>query len=124
VEERLSILVVEDNDDNQQIAQIVLERAGYRVDLAATSAEARQRIRAHRPNLILLDVQLGPEDGLDVARGLKADPDTAAIPIVALTALAAPERVAAAGCAGFISKPIDTRVFPAQVRVYVAPSAS
>jgi len=122
--ERLSILVVEDNDDNQQIAQIILERAGYRVDLAATSAEAHERIRAHRPNLILLDVQLGLEDGLDVARGLKADPDTAAIPIVALTALVAPERVEAAGCAGFISKPIDTRVFPAQVRGYVAPRAS
>jgi CheY-like chemotaxis protein len=122
--ERLSILVVEDNDDNQQLAQIILEREGYRVDLAATSAEARQRIRDHRPNLILMDVQLGLEDGLDVARGLKDDPATAAIPIVALTALISPEHVAAAGCAGFISKPIDTRVFPAQVRRYVASIAS
>jgi CheY-like chemotaxis protein len=120
----MSILVVEDNDDNQQLAQIVLERAGYRVDLAASSAEARQRIRAHRPNLILMDVQLGLEDGLDVARRLKADPDTAAIPIVALTALPSVDHVTAAGCAGFISKPIDTRIFPAQVRAYVASLAS
>ncbi len=78
--ETLSILVVEDNEDNQQIAQIILEREGYRVDLAATSAEVRQRISAHRPDLILMDVHLGLEDGLDVARGLKADPATAAIP--------------------------------------------
>jgi CheY-like chemotaxis protein len=122
--EPLSILVVEDNDDNQQLALFILEREGYRVDLAATSAEARQRIRAHRPNLILMDVQLGLEDGLDVARRLKDDPATAAIPIVALTGLISPEHVAASGCAGFISKPIDTRVFPAQVRRYVAPIAS
>jgi CheY-like chemotaxis protein len=71
-----------------------------------------------------MDVQLGTEDGLDVARGLKADAATASIPIVALTALAAPEQVAAAGCAGFITKPIDTRVFPAQIRGYVALIAS
>jgi CheY-like chemotaxis protein len=122
--ERMSILVVEDNDDNQLLAQIVLERAGYRVHVAASSAEARQSIRAHRPNLILMDVQLGLEDGLDVARRLKADPDTAAIPIVALTALPSADHVTAAGCAGFISKPIDTRIFPAQVRAYVASLAS
>ncbi|HLQ14821.1 MAG TPA: response regulator [Candidatus Eisenbacteria bacterium] len=117
--ETLSILVVEDNEDNQQIAQIILEREGYRVDLAATSAEVRQRISAHRPDLILMDVHLGLEDGLDVARGLKADPATAAIPIVALTALAASDDLTAAGCAGSISKPIDTRIFPAQVRGYL-----
>jgi CheY-like chemotaxis protein len=122
--EGLSILVVEDNEDNQQLALIILEREGYRVDLAATSAEVRQRISAHRPDLILMDVQLGLEDGLDVARGLKSDPATTAIPIVALTALGATEQVAAAGCAGAISKPIDTRLFPGQVRGYLVPHAS
>jgi CheY-like chemotaxis protein len=122
--EGLSILVVEDNVDNQLIAQIILEREGYRVDLAATSAEARQRIGAHLPNLILMDVRLGLEDGLEVARRLKADPATAAIPIVALTALGASALVAAAGCAGSISKPIDTRLFPGQIRGYLVPRAS
>src|SRR5258708_4681739 len=110
--ETLSILVVEDNEDNQQIAQIILEREGYRVDLAATSAEVRQRISAHRPDLILMDVHLGLEDGLDVARELKADPATAAIPIVALTALAASDDLAAAGFAGSLSKPIHPTLFP------------
>jgi CheY-like chemotaxis protein len=122
--ERLSILVVEDNEDNQQIAQILLEREGYRVDLAATSAEVRQRISSHRPDLILMDVYLGLENGLDVARGLKADPATEAIPIVALSALGTTDQLVAAGCAGFISKPIDTRVFPAQVRGFVSGIAS
>ena len=122
--EGLSILVVEDNEDNQQIAQIILEREGYRVDLAATSAEVRQRISEHHPDLILMDVHLGLEDGLEIARGLKADPATAAIPIVALTALGASKHVAEAGCAGSISKPINTRLFPAQVRGYLVPVAS
>ncbi len=118
--ETLSILVVEDDEDNQEIAKLILEREGYRVDLAATSAEVRRRISAHRPDLILMDVRLGSEDGLEVARELKADPATAAIPIVALTAMGASDQLAAAGCAGSISKPIDTRVFPAQVRGYLA----
>jgi CheY-like chemotaxis protein len=122
--ERLSILVVEDNEDNQEIARISLEREGYRVDLAATSAEVRQRISAHRPDLILMDVRLGSEDGLEVARELKADPATAAIPIVALTAMGASAQTLAAGCVGSISKPIDTRLFAAQVRGFLIPLAS
>jgi CheY-like chemotaxis protein len=67
-----------------------------------------------------MDVHLGLENGLDVARGLKADPATKAIPIVALTALGDSKHVAEAGCAGSISKPIDTRIFPAQIRGYLA----
>src|SRR5258708_12890854 len=106
----LSILVVEDNEDNQQIAQIILEREGYRVDLAATSAEVRQRISAHRPDLILMDVHLGLEDGLDVARGLKADPATAAIPIVALTALAPSDDLAPPRFPRPLSNPIHPNV--------------
>src|SRR5258708_34195010 len=94
----LSILVVEDNEDNQQFAQIILEREGYRVDLAATSAEVRQRINAHRPDLILMDVHLGLEDGLVVALGLKPVPATPAIPLVALTALAAREHLSPPRC--------------------------
>jgi two-component system, cell cycle response regulator DivK len=122
--EKLLILVVDDSEDNQQIALYVLEREGYQVDLAATSAEVRQRMSARRPDLILMDVQLGTENGLDVARALKADRNTANIPIVALTALAQSEYVlAAAGCAGSISKPIDTRAFPAQIREFVTPTS-
>ncbi|GAC1505895.1 MAG: hypothetical protein NVS1B3_04840 [Candidatus Dormibacteraceae bacterium] len=104
VAEAILILVVDDSEDNQQRALFVLEREGYHVDVAATSIEVRQRIGTRRPDLILMDVQLGTENGLDVARSLKADPDTATIPIVALTALAQSEYVLEAGCAGSVSK--------------------
>ena len=116
------ILVVEDNEANQLLASSVLERAGYRIALAATSNEARDAIRRREPDLILMDIQLPGEDGLDFTRELKADPATAQIPVIALTALAMPgdrERSLAAGCSGYISKPIDTRTFAGEVRKYL-----
>jgi CheY-like chemotaxis protein len=125
VSEPRRILVVEDNEVNQVLARAVLEREGYRVDVAANSAEALLRVSARLPDLILMDIQLGGEDGLALTRRLKADPATAMIPIVALTALAMAgdrERALNAGCEGYISKPINTRTFPAQVRGYVSPA--
>jgi CheY-like chemotaxis protein len=124
VSEPRLILVVEDNSVNQLLALSVLEREGYRVDLAANAAEAMSRLAARAPDLILMDIQLGGDDGLDLTRRLKADPATAMIPIVALTALAMAgdrEQTLAAGCAGYISKPINTRTFPALVRSYLRP---
>jgi CheY-like chemotaxis protein len=121
------ILVVEDNQDNQLLAFLILERDGYRVDLAATAAEALQRISARTPDIILMDIRLGGEDGIELARRLKADPATAMIPIVALTALAMAGdklQMLAAGCVGYVSKPIDTRTFSAQIRRYLTPSRS
>jgi CheY-like chemotaxis protein len=118
------ILVVEDNSVNQLLARSVLEREGYRVDIAATAAEAMDRLSASAPDLMLMDIQLGADDGLELTRRLKADPATAMIPIVALTALAMAgdrELTLAAGCAGYISKPINTRTLPAQLRSYLAP---
>jgi CheY-like chemotaxis protein len=124
VSEPRLILVVEDNSVNQLLALSVLEREGYRVDLAANAAEAMSRLAARAPDLILMDIQLGGDDGLELTRRLKADPATAMIPIVALTALAMAgdrEQTLAAGCAGYISKPINTRTFPALVRSYLRP---
>jgi len=117
------ILVVEDNEANQLLASSVLERAGYRIALASTSSEARDAIRRREPDLILMDIQLPGEDGLEFTRELKSDPATAQIPVVALTALAMPgdrERSLAAGCSGYISKPIDTRTFAGEVGKYLA----
>jgi CheY-like chemotaxis protein len=116
------ILVVEDNDANQLLASAVLEREGYTVELAGSSEEALERLSAHVPDLILMDVQLPGRDGLSLARQLKADPATAGIPIVALTALAMAgdrERTLEAGCLGYIAKPIDTRTFAAEVRKFL-----
>lgn len=116
------ILVVEDNEANQMLTSSVLERAGYRVQIAGTTQEALERLSAQAPDLILMDIQLPGRDGLDLTRQLKADPATASIPIVALTALAMlgdRDRTLAAGCAGYISKPINTRTFAAEVRKFL-----
>jgi len=116
------ILVVEDNEANRLLASSVLEREGYQVDLAANSTEALDRLTRHLPDLILMDVQLPGEDGLALTRRLKADPRTAMVPIVALTAHAMvgdKEDALAAGCSGYVSKPINTRTFGKEVRKYI-----
>jgi len=96
----------------------VLERAGYEVEAVRSGEAALAAIAEHRPQLVLMDVQLPGRDGLELTRDLKAEPATAEIPIVALTAHAMrgdDEQALAAGCAGYISKPIDTRTFASQV---------
>ena len=124
------ILVVEDNEVNQLLTASVLEREGFLVDVAGTSLQALDLLRSHAPDLILMDIQLPGMDGLTFTRSLKADPATALIPIVALTAHAMNgdrEQSLAAGCAGYISKPIDTRTFGRQVRDFLSstvPAAS
>jgi CheY-like chemotaxis protein len=116
------ILIVEDNEANQLLASAVLEREGYKVEVASSSDEALDRLKRRSPDLILMDVHLPGIDGLSLTRLLKADERTASIPVVALTALAMRgdrERSLDAGCAGYISKPIDTRTFAAEVRKYL-----
>jgi CheY-like chemotaxis protein len=116
------ILVVDDNDAGLLLACSVLELDGFRVDSAGSAQEVLECLKEHRPDLILMDVQLPGQDGLSLTRQLKADPATAAIPIVALTAhaMAGDQELAfAAGCSGYISKPIDTRTFGAEVRTFL-----
>ena len=106
------ILVVEDNPSNMEFATFVLESVGHTV-LAATTAEAGVTLaRAQRPDLILMDIQLPGMDGLEATRQLKGDATTRAIPVIALTALAMKgdeERIRAAGCDGYIAKPLAYR---------------
>ena len=121
------ILLVEDNETNQMLAMTVLQRDGYRVEVAGSSEEAALRLAAARPDLILMDLQLPGQDGLSLTRALKEDPATNSIPIVAMTAhamLGDADEALAAGCAGYIAKPIDTRVLGDQVRRYLAASKS
>jgi len=116
------VLVVEDNEANQLLVSAVLELEGFQVRLAASALDAMEQMRDRLPDLILMDIQLPGQDGLSFTRQLKADPATAPIPIVALTAHAmSGDRGVAlgAGCAGYISKPIDTRTFGAQVRRFL-----
>lgn len=120
--ERALILVVEDNATNRLLASSVLEREGYRVELAESSEEALERLRTCTPDLILMDVQLPGMDGLALTRLLKSAPETTAIPVVALTAHAMigdRDQALAAGCAGYISKPIDTRTLGVEVREFL-----
>jgi CheY-like chemotaxis protein len=118
-----TILIIEDNPVNMELAAVILEMKGFRI-LQAESAEVGiATAKSESPHLVLMDINLPGMDGLDATRTLKGDPDTAKIPVVALTALAMKgdkERILAAGCDGYITKPIDTREFAGTVAGYLA----
>ena len=112
------VLVVEDNPSNLDLARMVLEGNGLVVDTASSGPEGLEKARHLRPDLILMDMQLPGVDGLAVTRQLKADPATAHIKVVALTANAlkgSEEQALAAGCSGYIAKPIELKKFMLQV---------
>ena len=118
-----TILIVEDNASNMKLATTLLESAGHTV-LCVTTAEAGLALaRAERPSLILMDVQLPGMDGLQATALLKQDATTRAIPVIALTALAMKgdeERIRAAGCDGYIAKPMRYREFLATVAEHLS----
>jgi two-component system cell cycle response regulator DivK len=104
------ILIVDDNAQNLKLARVVLVGAGYDVRTAVDAEAALQVLAAWRPRLILMDLQLPGMDGLELTRRLKADPATRDIVIVALTAYAMKgddAKALAAGCDGYVTKPID-----------------
>jgi CheY-like chemotaxis protein len=113
-----TVLLVEDDADNQAIYSVILKHHGYAV-LQARDGELGVRMaRDHRPDLILMDLTMPLIDGLQATRILKADPSTMRIPIVALTAHGLPEdRQAAhdAGCISFLAKPVEPRRVAAEV---------
>jgi two-component system cell cycle response regulator DivK len=104
----VTVLVVEDNSDSRIIMQAWLEHAGYRVLLADDGAAAVAAARARRPAVILMDLDLPVMDGGAAASAIKADATTAAIPIIALTALALPEdeqRARGVGVSAYLANP-------------------
>ena len=106
------ILLVEDNADNQEIYRIILAHYGYAVLQAWDGEHAVRMARDHGPDLILMDLTMPGMDGLEATRMLKTDPATAAIPIVALTACAQLEDIAAAeaaGCDAYLTKPVEPK---------------
>jgi len=117
------ILIVEDNADNMSLATMLLESEGYAV-LGAPDAEAGLTLaRDERPHLILMDIQLPGMDGLEATRLLKRDDATRTIPVIAVTALAMKgdeERIRAAGCDGYIAKPIRYQEFLATIAAQLA----
>jgi len=117
------VLVIDDNALNIEMAELVLGCGGLRV-ASADSAEAALRRLAQppRPDLVLMDIQLPHVDGLQLTQRLRADPATADLLIIAFTAYAMKgdrERLLAAGCDGYIAKPIDVQRFADQVRAYL-----
>ena len=120
-----TILLVEDNPANMTLAIFLLESAGH-VVVSATTAEAGIALaRTERPALILMDIQLPGMDGLQATALLKGDAMTQAIPVLALTALAMKgdeERIRAAGCDGYIAKPINYQAFLATVAAQLSPA--
>jgi two-component system cell cycle response regulator DivK len=117
------ILIIEDNATNMTLAMFLLQSAGHTV-LSATDAEAGLTLaRDELPNLILMDIQLPGMDGLQATALLKRDDATRAIPVVALTALAMKgdeERIRAAGCDGYIAKPMRHQEFLAIIAAQLA----
>jgi CheY-like chemotaxis protein len=112
------ILVIEDNPANMQLATDLLEAVGYVVLQASTAEAGLDLARREAPDLILMDIGLPGMDGLEATAILKGDPATAGIPVVAATAHAMigdEEKAFAAGCDGYITKPIDTQAFVAEI---------
>jgi two-component system cell cycle response regulator DivK len=116
------ILVVEDQEDNRQILRDLLATTDYEVIEAENGEEALAAVAKHRPDLILMDIQLPILDGYEAARRIKADPALNSIPIIAVTsyALSGDEQKArAAGCDDFVPKPYSPRQLLAKIRQYL-----
>ena len=116
------ILVIEDNEQNIYLVTYMLEKAGYSVIQARDGKTGLQRAMDVQPDLILLDIQLPEMDGYQIAHRLKSDDRTASIPIVAVTSYAMTgdrEAILAAGCEGYIEKPIDPDTFVEQIQPFI-----
>lgn len=116
------ILIVDDTPVNLKLTRILLAKEGYKVQTAASAEEALEMLAGYHPRLILADIQLPGMDGLEMTRRLKGDEKTRDITIVALTAFAMKgdeQKARAAGCDGYITKPINTRTLGTVVREYL-----
>jgi two-component system cell cycle response regulator DivK len=117
-----TILIVEDNELNLKLLKDILEFSGYSTVVTGLGAEALNLARQHHPDLILLDIQLPDIAGTEVARRLKADGQTHAIPIIAVTAFAMSgdrETFLDSGCDGYISKPFNLQALLALVERHI-----
>jgi two-component system, cell cycle response regulator DivK len=123
VKPRQLILIIEDNPRNLKLARDILNHVGYRILEAENAEDGLALARAERPELVLMDVQLPGMDGVEALGRLRADPATAGIRVVALTAFAMKDdrdRFLAVGFDGYLEKPLDVREFPRQVAALVA----
>ena len=114
----LRILIIEDSPVNMALTVAILENAGHAVLQADHAVEGIEIARREQPDLVLMDIQLPDLDGLTATRMLKSDPRTAKLPVIALTAFAMKgdeDETRAAGCDGYVTKPIRYKEFLAEV---------
>ena len=112
------IMIVDDNPSNLKLMEALLGTQGYEVTSAMDAEQALAKLETEKPQLILMDIQLPGMDGLELTRRLKREARYSDIKILALTAYAMKgdeERVLAAGCDGYVAKPIDTRALPSLI---------
>lgn len=117
-----TVLIVEDNELNMKLFRDLLEAHGYTTAAARNGVEAMTLARKHKPDLILMDIQLPEVSGLEVTRWIKDDPTLYAIPVVAVTAFAMKgdeERIREGGCEAYLSKPISVGKFIETVRRFI-----
>ena len=118
----MNILVIEDNDQNMYLTEFLLSRHGHSVLKASNGADGIALARQSRPDAILLDIQLPGMDGYEIAGVLKNDEVTRRIPVIAVTSYAMRgdrEKVLAAGCEGYIEKPINPDTFMKQILSFI-----
>jgi len=119
---KTKVMLVEDNQMNSRLVEYVLERDGFEVTTLTSAEEAVRMAAENTPDIILMDIQLPGMDGLEATRRLKANPLTAKVPVVVITAHAMrgdEERVRAVGCEGYVTKPINTRELADTIRKYL-----
>jgi two-component system cell cycle response regulator DivK len=117
-----TVLVVEDNELNMKLFHDLLEASGYNILQTRNGLEAIDIAREHKPDLILMDIQLPEVSGLEVTKWIKEDDDLRAIPVIAVTAFAMKgdeERIRQGGCEAYLSKPISVATFLATVKSYL-----
>jgi len=120
-----TVLIVEDNELNMKLFHDLLEAHGYRTIGTRNGIEALDLARQHRPDLVLMDIQLPEVSGLEVTKWLKDDPQLKSIPVVAVTAFAMKgdeERIREGGCEAYLSKPISVGKFIETIRHFLGSS--
>ncbi len=118
-----TVLIVEDNELNMKLFHDLLEAHGYRILQTRDGMDALRLAREHRPNLILMDIQLPEVSGLEVTKWIKEDDDLKSIPIIAVTAFAMKgdeEKIREGGCEAYIAKPISVAGFLETVNKYIS----
>jgi two-component system cell cycle response regulator DivK len=119
------VLLVEDNDDNRMIFATILDHFGYAVVQAPNGREGVDMADQHRPDLIIMDISLPVMDGLEATRRIRANPNTATIPVLAVTAHARDgdrDRVIDAGCNDYLAKPVEPRKLVQRVQGMIGPA--